>query len=103
MEQHDLRKKMAYMKDDISNLNIIIYDYFIKISWTSCEILSLEDFFWRSCFSYAFLKACQYVATNDFIFLQRLEIYVCTKFAQGTCTSVWPNPRKFGKTYNSGI
>ncbi len=34
-----------------------------------------------------FLKACQYVTTNDF-FLQRLEIYVCTKFAQGTCGSV---------------
>jgi hypothetical protein len=33
------------MKDDTSNLNIIIYDYFIKISWTNCEILGLEDFF----------------------------------------------------------
>ncbi len=87
LEQYDLRKKMAYMKDDRSNLNIKIYDYFIKISWTSCEILGLEEFLWRSCFSYAFLKSCQYVTTNDFI-LQRLEIYVCTKFAQGTCGSV---------------
>jgi hypothetical protein len=36
---------MAYMKDDRFNLNIIIYDYFIKISGTSCEILGLEIFF----------------------------------------------------------
>jgi hypothetical protein len=82
-----LRKKMVYMKDDKSNLNIIIYDYFIKISLTSCEILGLEEFFWRSCFSYAFLKACQYVTTNDFC-LQSLQIYVYTKFAHGTCGSV---------------
>lgn len=76
------KKKMAYMKDDRFNLNIIIYDYFIKISGTSCEILGLEIFFWRDCFNYALLKACQYVTTNDFFLAKVWNIcmyQVCTK------------------------
>jgi len=92
------------MKDDTSNLNIIIYDYFIKISWTNCEILGLEDFFWRNCFSYAFLKACQYVTTNDFfckglkyMYVPRLhkelvEVYNLTQ-------EIWKNIQEWNITW----
>jgi hypothetical protein len=45
LEQYIWERKWCIWKDDKSNLNIIIYDYFIKISWTTCEILGLEFFF----------------------------------------------------------
>jgi hypothetical protein len=79
LDSYVLRKQIiAYIKDEGSNLNIMIIA--LK-SIVSCDVLGLEKSFQGTCFSYAFSKACQY-ATIDEKICKDLQ-YVSIKIAQG--------------------
>jgi hypothetical protein len=54
--KYDLRKKViAYVKDEGSNLNIMIVDLKFVVS---CDILGLVQSFQGNCFGHAFFKVC---------------------------------------------
>jgi hypothetical protein len=56
------KKKIVYVKDAGSNLNIMTTT--LK-SIVSFDMLSLEENFQGICFGHAFSKACQYATTEE--------------------------------------
>jgi len=82
LNTYELRKKIvAYVKNERSNLNIIIVA--LK-STISCDVLDLEENLQGTCFSHAFLKTCQYAKTNEIFCkgLKHLSIKVVQKDSQ---------------------
>ncbi len=79
MDSYALRKKIiAYVKDEGSNLNIMITT--LK-SIISCDMLGLEESFQDIYFGHAFSKACQYALIKE-ILCKYLQ-YVSIKSTQG--------------------
>jgi hypothetical protein len=63
LNKYDLMKKIiAYVKDEIFNLNIMIPTIKFVVS---CDILSLTKKIQGSYFGHAFSKACQYASTDE--------------------------------------
>ncbi len=85
-------KKIAYVKDEGSNLNTITT---VLKSIVSCDMLGLEESFQGTCFGHAFSKVCQYVIIEE-IFCKDLP-YVSIKFAQGDLHKCITWPKKIGK------
>jgi hypothetical protein len=65
-DQYGLRNKIiAFVKDEWSNLITMITT--LK-SYVKCEVLGLDESFQGTCFGHIFLKACEYVTTNEKVF-----------------------------------
>ncbi len=63
LNQYELRKKIvAYVKDERSNLNIMIIA--LK-SIVKCVAIGLDESIQGNCFGHVFSKACQYPVTNE--------------------------------------
>jgi hypothetical protein len=79
LNEYGLRNKIvAYVKNERANLNAMITTLKYVVNY---EILGVENFFYGTCFGYAFSKVCQYriaKETNCKIFK-----YVSTKAIQG--------------------
>jgi subtilase family serine protease len=88
------RKIIVYVKDEGSNLNIMIT---MLKSIISCDMLGLEESFQGICFGHAFSKACQYVTTKEF-FCKDLQ-YVSIKSVQRDLHKciTWPKKSSKGK------
>jgi hypothetical protein len=59
------RKIIAYARDEISNMNIMITT--LK-SIVSCDMLGLEESFQGICFGHAFSKPCQYAIAKEKVY-----------------------------------
>jgi len=63
-DTNELRKKFVlYAKDEGYNFYIIISTLKSAIS---CDVLGLEESFYKICFDHAFLKTCQYAIIDKF-------------------------------------
>jgi hypothetical protein len=61
--QYELRRKIAaYVKDERSNLNIMII---ALESIMKCVAIGLNESGQGTCFGHSFSKACQYVIINE--------------------------------------
>jgi len=92
-DTNEVRKKfVAYTKDEGYKLNIITSTLKSAIS---CDVLGLEESFWKICFGHAFLKTCQYAITYEKS-LQRFKVYIyqsCLEDLQ----KCWTWPKRSGK------
>ncbi len=61
-DQYRLRERIAYVKDEGSNLITMIT---ILKSTIKCEVLGLNESFEGTCFGHVFFKTCQFVTTNE--------------------------------------
>jgi len=66
------RKKISYLKDEGSNMNITITNLKSIVSY---DMLGLEESFQGTCLGHTFSKACQYATTKEKS-LQRFTICV---------------------------
>jgi hypothetical protein len=64
-EQYGLKKIIAYVKDEGSNLNIVTIT--LK-SIVKCEVLTLDENFQGTCFGHSFFKACENHVTNEKVY-----------------------------------
>jgi hypothetical protein len=96
LNTYELRKKnVAYVKNERSNLNIIIV---IAKSTISCDALDLEENFQGTCFNHAFKKTCQHAKTNEKVCkgLKHVSIKVAQKDLQ-KCITWLKNKKRVDK------
>jgi hypothetical protein len=94
LDQYGLRKKMmACMKNERSNLNVMI----IALKYFgSCDVLQLEESFQETCFGHVSSKACQYATRGEKVY--KWLKYAFIKFAsKHICKNASPNPKKYSK------